>query len=165
MYKGLATNTITGLTHLNGMVVGVLANGNVHPSRTVSGGSITLEYEATVVHVGLAYESVIQPMRLDMDQALGNTQGAVKTIRGVTFRLMDTLGLTVADKVGGVFRKVEFRTTGDDMDSAPELFTGEKYHEHDGDLDEDATIILKQDQPLPWTLLGMVVHYQVTGAK
>jgi hypothetical protein len=104
-------------------------------------------------------------MRLDVDEAAGNTQGVVKNIRGVTLRLLDTLGLKVTDLNGETFREVEFRTTEDLMDAAPPLFTGDKYQEVDGDYSEDATIILKQDQPLPWTLLGMVVHYQITGTQ
>jgi len=165
VYKGLPTLTITGLDHLNGMAVGVLADGAAHPNKTVANGSITLDFEARIVHVGLPYDSIIQPMRLDMDAGAGNTQGAVKSIRGVSLRLMDTLGLKIANEEGGVFRKVQFRTTTDVMDSPPELFTGEKYYAIDSNHDEDATIILKQDQPLPWTLIGMVVHYQVTGIQ
>ncbi len=41
-YSGSATTTISGLDHLEGQVVSVLANGATHPDRTVSGGSITL---------------------------------------------------------------------------------------------------------------------------
>lgn len=163
VYAGPAVTVITGLDHLEGMVVQVLADGATHPNCTVEDGSITLEQASEVVHVGLPYESIIQPMRLDMDDAAGNTQGAVKNIRGVTLRLMDTLGLKISDLNGETFRKLEFRSTEDDMDAAPPLFSGDKHHEVDGEFDNDATIILKQDQPLPWTLLGMVVHYQVTG--
>jgi hypothetical protein len=163
VYTGAATTTITGLDHLEGMEVQVLADGATHPNRTVEGGVITLEAESQIVHVGLPYESIIQPMRLDLDDAAGNTQGAVKNIRGVTLRLMDTLGLKISDLNGDTFRRLEFRSTEDEMDAAPPLFSGDKHHEVDGEFDNDATIILKQDQPLPWTLLGMVVHYQVTG--
>jgi len=165
IYAGDATTTITGLDHLNGETVDILTNGAVHPQKVVSGGSVTLDYEATIVHAGLAYDSIIQPMRLDVDEAAGNTQGVVKNIRGVTLRLMDTLGLKVTDLNGETFREVEFRTTDDLMDAPPPLFTGDKYQEVDGDYSEDATIILKQDQPLPWTLLGMTVHYIVTGIQ
>jgi hypothetical protein len=163
VYASVPATIITGLSHLNGETVDILADGAVHPLRVVSGGQIELEYAASIVHVGLGYESIIKPMRLDVDDAAGNTQGAVKNIRGVTLRLMDTLGLKVTDLNEETFREVEFRTTEDNMDAAPPLFTGDKYHEVDGDYDEDATIILKQDQPLPWTLLGMVIHYQITG--
>lgn len=165
IYAGPAKALITGLNHLEGEMVDILADGAVHPQKVVTGGQVTLDYEASIVHVGLAYDSIIQPMRLDVDEAAGNTQGAVKNIRGVTLRLMDTLGLKITDLNGETFREVEFRTTEDNMDAASPLFTGDKFHEVDGDYDEDATIVLKQDQPLPWTLLGMVVHYQITGIQ
>ena len=165
VYRGLSTTAITGLGHLEGCTVGVLADGYVHADRVVSGGAITLDAPATIVHVGLAYESLIQPMRLDVDDTVGNTQGTVKNIRGVTLRLLDTLGLQVTDLNGKTYRKVIFRNTEDAMGSAPPLFTGDKYHEIDSDYDDDATIVLKQDQPLPWTLLGLVIHYDVTGTQ
>src|SRR5215217_290901 len=158
VYVGIPTTTVDGLDHLEGETVDILADGAVHPSRVVTGGQVVLEYAAGVVHVGLPYDSIIQPMRLDMDDVAGNTQGAVKQIRGVTLRLMDTLGLKVSDILtdaeNAVFRELEFRTTEDNMDSAPPIFTGEKYHEVESEFDNDATIVLKQDQPLPWTLLG-----------
>jgi hypothetical protein len=165
VYYGAPTLVVDGLDHLEGETVDILTDGAVHPQKVVSGGEVTLDYLSSIVHVGLAYDSIIQPMRLDVDEAAGNTQGVVKNIRGVTLRLLDTLGLKVTDLNGETFREVEFRTTEDLMDAAPPLFTGDKYQEVDGDYSEDATIILKQDQPLPWTLLGMVVHYQITGTQ
>jgi len=40
-YDGSATTTITGLNHLEGETVTILADGASHPDKTVSGGSIT----------------------------------------------------------------------------------------------------------------------------
>ena len=56
-YSGSATATITGLAHLEAKPVTVLADGNVVPGLTVSGGSITLPYTASKVHVGLPFTS------------------------------------------------------------------------------------------------------------
>jgi len=49
-YSGSATTTITGLDHLEGQTVSVLANGSTHPDRTVSGGSITLARSSTIIY-------------------------------------------------------------------------------------------------------------------
>jgi hypothetical protein len=74
-YSGVATSTLSGLGHLEGKTVAVLANGAVHPSKTVESGQITLDYEVTKAHVGLAYTSKLQTMRLEAGSATGNAQG------------------------------------------------------------------------------------------
>ncbi|WP_204311451.1 hypothetical protein, partial [Stenotrophomonas maltophilia] len=50
---GFAATTISGLGHLEGKTVSILADGNVAPQAVVSGGSITLDGPSLVVHVGL----------------------------------------------------------------------------------------------------------------
>lgn len=56
-YSGAPATVISGLSHLNGEEVVVLADGGVVTGLTVSGGSVTLPYAASTVHIGLAYES------------------------------------------------------------------------------------------------------------
>ncbi|MEW5725320.1 MAG: ubiquitin-activating E1 FCCH domain-containing protein, partial [Thermodesulfobacteriota bacterium] len=51
-------DTLSGLEHLAGEEAAILADGAVHPSRTVtSGGALTLDYPAAVAHAGLPYQS------------------------------------------------------------------------------------------------------------
>ncbi len=64
-YSGSAVTTISGLDHLEGQTVSILANGATHPDKTVSSGSITLDRSSTNVKVGLAYNSILQTMRRD----------------------------------------------------------------------------------------------------
>src|SRR3546814_17498757 len=52
---GVAATTITGLDHLEGETVKILADGAVVADKTVSSGSITLVAAASVVQVGLGY--------------------------------------------------------------------------------------------------------------
>jgi len=51
-YSGSAVTTISGLDHLEGQTVSILANGATHPDKTVSNGSITLDRSSTNVKVG-----------------------------------------------------------------------------------------------------------------
>ena len=46
-YSGSATTSLSGLYHLEGQSVTILANGATHPDETVSGGGITLDYSST----------------------------------------------------------------------------------------------------------------------
>ena len=44
VYSGAATTTMTGLDHLEGARVSILADGAPHPSQVVTGGSVTLQW-------------------------------------------------------------------------------------------------------------------------
>lgn len=72
-YDGVATSTITGLDHLEGKAVSVLADGNVVASPNndeydeivVTAGQITLPAAASLVHVGLPYLSDLETLDID----------------------------------------------------------------------------------------------------
>ena len=55
---------LTGLGHLNGQTVSILADGSEHPQRVVTAGSIALQHPASRVHVGLPYVSDIQTLTI-----------------------------------------------------------------------------------------------------
>lgn len=63
-YNGVATTVISGLGFLEGQTVAVVTDGATHASRTVSGGSITLDWPSSVVHVGInnAAEIITLPL-------------------------------------------------------------------------------------------------------
>ena len=52
-YSGAATDTITGLDHLEGETVQVFADGGDHPDVVVASGSVTLERQVTKAQIGL----------------------------------------------------------------------------------------------------------------
>lgn len=61
----IAYRTFSGLDHLIGKTVSILADGNVEPQAVVSaGGSITLQNHAAVVHAGLPYVSDLETLDL-----------------------------------------------------------------------------------------------------
>lgn len=160
-YSGTATTTISGLDYLEGKDVSILADGAPVADQRVADGAVTLETAASVVHVGLPYETIIEPMRIDSDPAAGMSQGQVKQIRELVVRLNKSLGLSYGD--GTTFSTLSFRDTSDLMDAPVPLFTGDKEIEFEGTFDLDSRLVIKQTQPLPLCLLGIVVKYQITG--
>jgi hypothetical protein len=64
-YSGSPATTISGLSHLEGLTVSILADGATHPDKTVSSGSITLDRSASDVKIGLGYTSLLKTMRID----------------------------------------------------------------------------------------------------
>jgi hypothetical protein len=90
-YSGTSTATITGLSHLEGKSVAILADGAAHPARTVSGGQITLQTPASKVQVGLPYKLKLMPLRIEVGSQTGVSQTRIKRFVDVTFRLFETI--------------------------------------------------------------------------
>jgi hypothetical protein len=153
-YDGSATTTISGLDHLEGQVVSVLANGSTHPNRTVSGGSITLSRSSTKVKVGLPYTSLLQTMRLDAGSQNGTSQAKTKRIFNVSIRLYESIGVEVGPNLSNM-EEIPFRSSANPMDQAIPVFTGDKEVEFRGNYETDGFIFVRQTQPLPLTVLSL----------
>ena len=158
-YSGSAATTISGLNHLEGQSVSILANGATHPNKTVSSGSITLDRSVTKAHIGLGFDSTLQTMRVDAGGTEGTAQGKIKRIHDITLRLFRTVGIQVGSSESEIDR-IPFRSSADDMNTALSLFTGDKELEFRGGFDNDGFIVVKQNQPLPTTVLAIFPRLQ-----
>jgi hypothetical protein len=154
-YSGSSTTTLSGLDHLEGQSVSILADGSVHANKTVSSGAITLDRAVTSACVGLAYDSVLQTMRIEGGAAEGTSQGKTKRISKVVLRLFETVGVKVGPSLSNL-ELVPFRTTSSNL-SAPvdTLIEGDKEIEFNDDFNSDGYIFIKQDQPLPASILAI----------
>ena len=153
-YSGSAATSITGLDHLEGQSVTILANGATHPNKTVSSGAITLDRSSTKVHIGLPYTSLLQTMRIESQSNEGTSQSKTKRINEVTLRLHETVGVEVGASLTDMER-IPFRSSAAAMDTAVPLFTGDKQVEFRDDFNTDGHVYVRQTQPLPLTLLSI----------
>lgn len=153
-YDGVAADVISGLDHLEGETLSVLADGATHSAVVVASGSVTLNREASVVQLGLSYTSDVQTLRIDAGAADGTAQGKMKRIHRVTMRLYKTLGLKFGPNASNL-DILPFRTSADEMGNPPALFTGDKSVSWNNGYDTEGYIYMRQDQPLPFTLLGL----------
>jgi hypothetical protein len=154
-YSGASTTTLSGLSHLEGQTVSVLADGSVHANKTVSSGSITLDRAVTKACVGLPYNSVLQTMRIEGGAAEGTSQGKTKRISKVVLRLFETVGVKVGPSLTDL-ETVPFRTTSSALSSPVDtLLAGDKEIEFRDDYNSDGFIFVKQDQPLPCSILAI----------
>lgn len=154
-YDGSATSTITGLNHLEGEVVSILADGATHPDRTVSAGAITLDRTVSKAHVGYGYSSTIETLRLEAGADDGIAQGKIKRIHGVTARFFNTVGAELGPDTDNLDR-LPFRDSSMDMDEAVPLFTGDKEIYFPSGYETDARVVIRQSQPLPMTVLAIM---------
>ena len=158
-YFGSPTTALSGLLHLEGQTVDIVADGSAHPSKTVSNGSITLDRSSSNVHVGLKFDSILKTMRVDAGGTEGTSQAKNKRIHDVTVRFFRSVGALVGSDLSNVDR-IPFRSSADLMDKAVALYTGDKDIEFRGGYDSDGFILIKQDQALPLTVLALYPRLQ-----
>jgi len=146
--------SISGLDHLEGQTVSILAEGAPAASAIVSSGAITVN-ETSKAQVGLMYLSDIETLRYDVGSRNGTAQGKLQRYNRLILRLYETLGL----KVGPDFDNLDpliYRQGGDLMDTAPPLFEGDIEVAWDGSYSSNETIAIRQDQPLPATIIAIM---------
>jgi len=158
-FTGAATATLTGLDHLEGETVSVLSEGAVLPDEVVANGAITLDDTTTKAHVGLAYLSELEMLRLEGGSRTGTAQGKIKRIYEVTFRFFETGGGEFGER--GTTDVIQFRTSANPMNEAVPLFTGDKRLPYPTGYTRDARVFIKQQQPLPMTILAVMPKLDV----
>jgi hypothetical protein len=155
-YAGPPADVMTGLDHLVGRTVDVLADGAVQTPRTVApDGSITLDRAASTVHAGLPYVSRLQPMRLEAGSSRGTAQTKKKRITKVAVRFHHTLG----GRIGPDEHRLEpihFRSPAVPMGSASSAHSGDKSVNFPSGWNRDGLLTVVQDQPLPMSVLLIV---------
>lgn len=162
-YDGAPTLTISGLTHLNGKTVSILADGAVMAPRVVVGGSIALDIEASVVQVGLAITADAQTLPLAFEvQGVGALgQGRMKNVNKVFLRVKDSSGIFA----GPSFEKLrEFKQrTDEEMGTPPALRTDEIGIDVTPSWGNSAQVCIRQSDPLPLTIVSMTLDVAIGG--
>lgn len=157
-------STWTGLDHLEGKTVAIVADGAQRADGVVSGGTVTLDEPANEVRIGLAYTHAVEPLPPAIQTAQGGSQGGRVRPVAITLRLQDTAVLRL--DTGRGFIDVPFKGFGDAvLDSPPLPFTGDKTVRALG-WRKDGTESLwriEQSTPLPFTLLSVTTEVTING--
>lgn len=150
-YDSTATTTMTGLTHLEGETVSILADGAPASDEEVTDGEVTLSRQASVIHAGLNYRSIVETMNLQIG-GIGKTRRITKAI----VRLYKTLGGKIGTEDDEThLSKILYASFGDHLDSATPLYTGDKDIPLQAGYEIENHIVIVQDQPLPMTVLAI----------
>ena len=158
-YTGEPVTTISGLGHLEGETVAILADGAVQKSQTVTGGQVTLEYAASVVHVGLPYLSFAKTLPLQLNLADGSSHHATRNIPKVWIHVHETASLNLAAvEDEGAFNILPFREPDWLMDSPTRIVSGLLEWNLESPHTKQAAFIFAQIEPLPGTILGVTTR-------
>lgn len=154
-YSGAANDTISGLDHLEGETVQILANGVVHPTRVVTAGAITLNAEYTKVHIGLPYTSDLKtvPMAIQME---GFAQGRTLNVNAAWVRFYQTAGGEIGPDEDRLI-PLNPTETGDEMRSVMVDTLLLKRWQQGGQ------VWIRQDDPLPMTVVSITAEVSIGG--
>lgn len=154
-YEGEPTDEISGLEHLEGYTVAILADGNVLPQQTVENGKVLLGNEYKKVHVGLPIDAEIKTLPIDFTAQDGTYLSRKKRIATVTLLLKDSRGGLFGMKENELD---EFKWRSNEAYGEPiSLQTGKfKVTIKSATYDETQQIIIKQPDPLPMTVLSLI---------
>lgn len=157
----LTATTISGLDHLEGETVKVLVDGGVHPERTVDGGEIELAYPGGLVHVGLPYEHVLRPTKIQGGDGRGASTGRRQRYVAVALLLHRSGGSTVG-RPGQAGDPIRFKTLAQ-LDTAPPLRTEQVSTPFNGEFADGASMEVRGDDPLPFDVLGIAIEEETKG--
>jgi hypothetical protein len=155
-----ARDTVSGLSHLEGKTVSILADGAVMPQQEVTGGTVVLQRAASYVTVGLPYESDLQslPMVLNID---GYGQGRMKNVNKAWLRVYRSSGIFIGPDENNLVEAKQ-RTT-EPYGSPPALKTDEILIVMTPAWASGGQVFVRQSDPLPLTILGLTTEVSIGG--
>ena len=161
---GEAANPATlwsGLSHLEGKAVSIVADGRVHPEQVVTDGSITLDDPASVVSIGLPYTHIVEPLPPSTVET-GGAGRAARLVEGI-FRLEETSAFTL--DVGRGLQDVPLRDFDEAviLDAAPPVVSRDISIRAYGWVQDMTQSLWRVEQtaPLPFTLLSVTTEMKI----
>ena len=153
---GSGLTTVTGLDHLEGETVCVLADG-IKGSYVVSSGSITLSVAADTVIAGLPITSEFEPFDLEVEGSIGRR----KQLYQSKLMVWRSLGGSIAAD-GEDYQELVYHTAGELMDESIPLKDGYSEVFHESSHGRQKYWRIQHDEPYPFTLQAVVQSFTVS---
>ena len=149
--SGTPATVWTGLSHLEGKAVKVLADGVYQGEKTVASGQITLDREASEVEIGLGYTPLMTLLNPEVGSQSSTSQGAAISVAEVIVRVLDTAAALINGQLKD-FRRM------DDMllDRPPPVSSGELRETTLSDQLYRNELTISQPDPVPFHVLAVI---------
>lgn len=147
--------TFTGLDHLNGTIVSILADGAVQAPQLVVAGTIVLQNAATKVLAGIGFTAQMKTMPLDLGNERDTIQGKRKKVNQVSLRVKDTRGLQFGNDFVTMFPIKEMNPSVI-MNTQIPLVTNDEWIFWDPSWNIYGQMCFQVTDPLPATILGVI---------
>jgi hypothetical protein len=154
---GWARDTISGLDHLEGLSVNVLADGVVQGPFVVAGGQVQLNPPGLIVTAGLGYNSDAELLDVASDAARTNQ----KNIEQVVFEVVASRGIFAGQDFSHL-RPAKTRKVSDNF-GAPALITDQVPVKVDASWNTGGRAVVRQSDPLPLMITGVTRHFEAGG--
>ena len=153
--------SISGLEHLEGLKVQILADGAVQDPKTVQNGSITLDFPASIVTVGLAYDSLLSPMPIEVELQNGQSVLRKKAIGSLRIRMYDSVGGEIRCGDDNWQQIISRDLLTDNLDEAIRAKDDVAVFNALSGNDYAPVIEIRQSEPLPLNINSIVATYDV----
>lgn len=138
--------TWTGLSHLEGQTVDVVADGTA-TTALVTAGQIVLAASANEVEIGLNYESEIYDLKPEIPAGDGTAQGRTSvSVSEIIIRLDNSRGCVI---------------NGETIPASAAPFRGDKKISNLGWGGTSGQVQVRQNKPLPFTVLAIIKRLTV----
>lgn len=164
---------ISGLNHLEGLQVAILADGSVVPNQTVVNGTVTLSMAASRVVIGLPYVCQMQTLYVDHPDGQNTSQTRRKLINSVGVRVTGTRGLQIGTDqpdqstiqnfptnppwIG--MNELKERDETSFAGLAVPLFTGDYFKNVASNWTNKGQLAIQQIYPLPANILSVILYW------
>lgn len=150
VYTNLNSDTLTGLSHLEGETVQVVGDGNLYADLQVRGGQVVISDTVVNAYVGLNFNCTFEPLEINTPLgAYGNTFYTPKQIKKLYIQFYQTIEGMI--NIGTL-----------DSPIVGSMIIGSSPLPHDGVYMYDTMqgwdsqiLMITQNKPLPMTILGL----------
>lgn len=160
-YEGPSVSTLSsGLSHLEGKEVAILGDGAVYPRQTVASGTITIDPPASKIVVGLPIIADFQTLPLAMEIE-GYGQGRPKNINEIFVKVEKSSGFLAGPSADKLIENKARRN--ENLGSPVDPRKGDIALKTMAQWTDEGSLLIRQDQPLPLTILSLSMEVSVAG--
>ena len=166
-YSGAAATIISGLDHLEGEIVKILADGYTVPDQTVTSGQITLLRAAEKVQIGLGYTPTIELLDVDTPTQSETLKAQSVSVSKVTIEVENSRGGFVGarndlDGSHGTMSEIKPRFDADGYDPIA-LRTYKQEVIIEPQWSKGGGVRIEQRDPLPLSILSVIPQIDIGG--
>lgn len=159
-YDGAPATTFSGLGHLEGETVSILADGNVMGQQVVTGGQVVLQNPASVVHVGLPIISDAETLAISVGSS--SIRDKQKLINRLSLIVEESSGVWAGADASNLFEHKQRENEPYDTPVTP--FSGLFDISISATWNKQGHAFIRQQDPLPISILSIIPEVTTGGA-
>lgn len=158
-YEGEPVDNLSGLDHLEGKTINILADGCMIENKVVEEGKVTLPYPASKIVAGLPYEFELETLNLEGE----TTHGLMKIINSISIKVDKSReDFYIIGTYGDI---VQNPRSINSVNDANYLHSGTVNAFSFSNYTDEARVHIKQLKPFPLTINSITIDITVEDAN